>query len=212
MPATPEQLEEIARYRKMAEGDADDDLAHYRLGESLMKAGEYPEAITAFERTLAITPGFSRVFQYLGTCLINQGEKDKAIEVLTRGWLTANERGDRIPMEAIGKLLTSVGAPIPAPPAPKIEDDGSPDTGFRCKRPMCAEGKRARPLTAPPFADALGTRIQNEICEACWTIWLKDQSVKLINENRYDLSSDFHQQEYDRYMREFLGFEDEPKA
>ena len=207
-----ERAENITRYRNMVAGDPEDDLAHFRLGQALMEDEQYGEAAKEFERTLELTPAFSRVFQFLGECLIKQGNKEKAAEVLTKGWTTANERGDRLPMEAMGKLLTSIGAPIPKPAAPKVEDDGGPGTGFRCKRPGCMEGKRAKQLAAPPLPDEIGLRVYQDVCAACWALWWKDLSIKVINELRLDLSSDFGQAEYDRHMREFLGFEEEPKA
>lgn len=212
MPTPTERAEQIARYRNMVEGDPDDDLAHFRLGQSLMDDEQFGAAVKEFERTLELSPGFSRVYQFLGECLIKEGNEDKAAEVLTKGWTTASERGDRLPMEAMGKLLTSLGAPIPAPVAPKVEDDGEPGTGFKCHRPGCMEGKRAKQLAAPPLPDEIGTRIYNDVCSACWTLWLKDLSIKVINELRLDLSSDFGQGEYDKHMREFLGFEAEPRA
>jgi Fe-S cluster biosynthesis and repair protein YggX len=208
--STPERAARIAQYRNMVQGDPDDDLAHFRLGQELMDDGQYAEAIKAFERTLELAPGFSRVYQHLGECHVKSGQKEKAVEVLTKGWLTANERGDRLPMEAMGKLLTSLGAPVPKPAAPK-EDEG-PGTGFRCQRPGCMEGKRARQLPGPPIPDAIGQRIYTDICAGCWNLWFKDLSIKVINELRLDLSSDFGQAEYDKHMREFMGFEDEPKA
>jgi Fe-S cluster biosynthesis and repair protein YggX len=204
-----ERAEQITRYRNMVAGDADDDLAHFRLGQALMDDAQFTEAVKEFERTLELSPGFSRVFQFLGECLIKEGKNDKAKEVLTKGWLTASERGDRLPMEAMGKLLTSLGAPIPQAAAPKVEDDGEPGTGFHCHRPGCMEGKRARQLAAPPLPDEIGERIYRDICAACWTLWWKDLSIKVINELRLDLSSDFGQGEYDKHMREFLGVEDE---
>lgn len=210
MTTPAERAEQIARYRNMVQGDPDDDLAHFRLGQALMEDGQFAEAATAFERTLELSPGFSRVFQFLGECHIKQGQTDKAVEVLTKGWVTADERGDRIPKEAIAKLLTSLGAPIPAPAAPKVEDDGDPGTGFKCQRPGCMEGKRARQLAAPPLPDAIGERISQTVCAACWNQWWKDLSIKVINEYRLDLSSDFGQAEYDKYMRDFLGIEDQP--
>lgn len=206
-----ERAEQIARFRNMVTGDPEDELASFRLGQALMEDEQYGEAIEAFERTLKLSPEFSRVFQYLGECLIKSGQKEKAVEVLTRGWLNANDRGDRLPMEAMGKLLTSLNAPIPKPAPAKVEDDG-PGTGFRCQRPGCMEGKRARQLPAPPLPDAIGERILRDICAACWTIWLRDLSVKMVNENRLDLSSEFGQAEYDHYMRDFMGFEEEAKA
>ena len=83
--STPERAEQIARYRNMVEGDADDDLAHFRLGQALMDDGQYAEAIKSFERTLELSPGFSRVFQFLAECLIKEGQKQKAVAVLTKG-------------------------------------------------------------------------------------------------------------------------------
>jgi tetratricopeptide (TPR) repeat protein len=203
-----ERAEQINRYRNMVQGDPEDDLAHFRLGQALMEDGQFDEAIKSFERTLELSPGFSRVYQFLGECLIKSGRNDQAVDVLTRGWTTAHERGDRLPMEAMGKLLTSLGAPIPTPAAPKPDDD-TPGTGFKCHRPGCMEGKRARPLAAPPLPDDIGQRILRDICAACWQLWWKDLSIKVINENRLDLSSEFGQSEYDRYMRDFFGFEEE---
>lgn len=195
----------------MVQGDPDDDLAHFRLGQALMEDEQFAEAAKEFERTLELTPAFSRVFQFLGECLIKDGQQAKAVEVLTKGWTTADERGDRMPKEAMEKLLVSLGAPVPKPAPPKEEDTG-PGTGFKCHRPGCMEGKRAKQLPAAPLPDAVGDRIYNDICAACWLLWWKDLSIKVINELRLDLSSDFGQQQYDHHMREFLGFEEEAKV
>src|SRR5688572_28354383 len=158
MTPAEQRAENIARYRNMDAGDPDDDLAHFRLGQALMEDAQYGEAAKEFERTLELSPAFSRVFQFLGECLIKDGKTEKAAEVLTKGWQTADERGDRIPKEAMEKLLVSLGAPVPKPAAPKVEDDG-PGTGFKCQRPGCTEGKRARQLPAPPLPDEIGLRI-----------------------------------------------------
>jgi Fe-S cluster biosynthesis and repair protein YggX len=206
-----ERAEQIARFRNMVQGDPEDDLAHFRLGQVLMEDGQHAEAAKLLERTIELSPGFSRAYLLLGECLEKTGQREKAVEVLTRGWTTADERGDRVPREGMGKLLVSLGAPVPAPAAPQAQDDG-PGTGFKCQRPGCMEGKRAKQLPAPPLPDEIGERIHREICSACWTLWWKDLSVKIINENRLDLSSEFHQQEYDRFMRDFMGFEEEAKA
>ena len=201
--------DQIARFRFMAQEDPDNDLAHFRLGQFLMDDGQYAEAAKSFGRTLEITPEFSKVFQLLGECLIKLDKKDEAVTVLTQGWTVADDRGDRMPRDAMAKLLQQLGAPVPARQVSQTEDSG-PGTGFRCQRPGCMEGKRAVQLPAPPVPDALGERIHRDICAACWTIWWKDLGVKVINEFRLDLSSEGGQYEYDRNMREFLGFEPEP--
>lgn len=201
--------DQIARFRNMAQEDPDNDLAHFRLGQFLLDDGQFEEAAKSFRRTLEITPEFSKVYQLLGEALIKLGRKDEAVETLTRGWTIADDRGDRMPRDAMAKLLQQLGAPLPQKQI-AVTDDGSPGTGFRCQRPGCMEGKRAVQLAAPPLPDAIGERIQREICSACWTLWWKDLSVKVINELRLDLSSEGGQSEYDRNMREFLGFEPEP--
>ena len=38
----------IAEFRKMANDDPDNDLGHYRLGQLLLEAGQYDEAIQSF--------------------------------------------------------------------------------------------------------------------------------------------------------------------
>jgi tetratricopeptide (TPR) repeat protein len=201
--------EQIERFRNMAKEDPDNDLAHFRLGQFLQEAGQYEEAAKSYRRTLEITPEFSKVFQLLGECLLKLEKKDEAIEVFTKGWTVADDRGDRLPRDAMAKWLQQLGAPVPKKQA-AVADDGGPGTGFRCQRPGCMEGKRATQLSGPPVPDAIGERIHRDICSACWTLWWKDLSVKVINELRLDLSSEGGQYEYDRNMREFFGFEPEP--
>ena len=67
-----------------------------------------------------------------------------------------------------------------------------------------------RPLAKAPMPDATGKKIQETVCADCWDAWFKDFSVKVINELRLDLSSEFGQAEYDKHMREFLGLEEAP--
>jgi tetratricopeptide (TPR) repeat protein len=197
----------IAQFRKMSTELPDDELGHFRLGQLLMEAGEYTDAIRSFERTLEISPTFSKVYQLLGSCLMKTNEKEKAIEVLTRGWKMADERGDRIPREAMATALGELGAPIPQ--TEKVADtSGGVETGFRCARPNCLAGKFAKVLKSAPLPDAIGERIQREICEDCWIDWFKNYSIKVVNELRIDLSSEYGQEEYDKYMREFFGFDE----
>ena len=199
--------ERIAQFRKMATDDPENELGHFRLGQLLMDDGQFAEAIKSFERTLELSPQFSKVFQLLGECHLKLEQPERAIEVLTAGWKMADERGDKMPREAMGTMLTRLKAPIPQSQTPSEAEDG-PETGFRCQRPGCPSGRRAQPLAAPPVPDEIGERIAANICKSCWTLWFKDLSIKVINELRLDLSSEFGQSEYDRHMREFFGFED----
>lgn len=200
----------IAQFRKMATDDPDNELGHFRLGQLLMEDNQFAEAVKCFERTLELSPQFSKVYQLLGECQVKLDNKVKATEVLTAGYQVADERGDKMPRDAMAKLLNELGAPIPKAAAAAIDD--GPETGFRCSRPGCPAGRRAKLLDAPPMPDELGHRIRQEICADCWESWKKDYSIKVINELRLDLSSEFGAAEYDKYMREYLGLEESPAA
>jgi tetratricopeptide (TPR) repeat protein len=201
------QLDErISQAQKMANDDPENELGHYRLGQLLMEAQRYDEAIGAFNRTLELSPMFSKVYELLGRAQIESGKRDEAVKTLRKGFEVADERGDNKPREEMVKLLQELGE---TPPEPK-KKAAAPQAGagdFQCRRPMCFYGSRARQLSAPPLNDELGRRIYENICEDCWNEWLRNYGVKVINEFRLDLSSEQGAAEYDRYMCEFLGLE-----
>jgi len=197
--------ERIAQYRKMASDDPENELGHYRLGQLLMEAGQHADAVASFRRTLELSPQFSKVYQLLGSCLVQQGKRDEAVQVLRDGFRVADERGDNLPREEIAKLLVQLGEP--APVSQRAPAAAGPGDGFRCQRPGCLAGSRARRLTAPPMKDEIGQRIFETVCADCWNDWLRNYSIKVINELHLDLSTDRGQEVYDQVMREFLGME-----
>jgi tetratricopeptide (TPR) repeat protein len=199
--------ERITQFRKMATDDPENDLGHFRLGQLLMDDGQPEEAAKSFRRVLEINPYFSKVYQLLAASLLKQGRKDEAVQALREGYTVADQRGDRMPRDEMGKMLTELGE---KPPAPQRPADATQGTGFRCERPGCLYMPNARRLPGPPIPDEIGRRIAEHICADCWNDWFRNMSIKVINELRLDLSTEFGQDEYDRYMREFLGF-DEPK-
>jgi len=196
----------IAQFRKMANDDPDNELGHYRLGQLLMEAQQYPEAIQSFRRTLELSPRFSKVYHLLGQCLLANKQRDEAVNVLKQGFDVADEQGDNMPRDAMAGMLTELGEPAPVSKkkAASAAEDGG---GFRCQRPGCWAGSRARQLDNPPMRDEIGQRIYESVCADCWTDWLRNYSIKVINELHLDLSTERGQEEYDRYMREFLGLE-----
>ncbi len=198
------QLQErIAQFRKMANDDPDNELGHFRLGQLLLEDGQYEESVKSFRRTLELSPQFSKVFQLLGTSLMNLNRRDEAIKVLSDGFAVADERGDNIPRDEMAKLLVELGQPAPA--SKRAAGKGPAGDGFRCQRPGCMAGAHARKLAKPPLGDELGQRIFDAICADCWNYWLRDMSIKVINEMRLDLSTERGQEMYDQVMREFLG-------
>ncbi len=196
----------IAQFRKMANDDPDNELGHYRLGQLLMEARQFPEAIQSFRRTLELSPRFSKVYQLLAQCLVDDNRREEAVAVLKQGFDVADEQGDNMPRESMARMLTELGEPEPVS---KKKTPSGPEGvgGFRCQRPGCWAGSRARQLEKPPFNDEVGRRIYESVCTDCWVDWLRNYSIKVINELHLDLSTERGQEEYDRYMREFLGLE-----
>jgi len=206
------QLDErIAQFRKMANDDPDNELGHFRLGQLLLEAEKPDEAAASFRRTIELSPQFSKAFQLLGVCLVKANRRDEAVKVLREGFAVADERGDTIPRDDMVKALVALGEQ--APVSQKTATGGGPSGvagvgGFRCQCPGCRSGARARQLAKPPFGDEIGKKVYEQVCADCWENWFRNQSIKVINELRLDLSSDFGQAEYDKHMREFLGFEE----
>jgi tetratricopeptide (TPR) repeat protein len=201
------QLQErIAQFRKMATDDPDNELGHYRLGQLLLEAEQYPEAVQSFQRTLELSPQFSRVYVLLATAYQKLNNLAEAVATLKKGYAVAEERGDNTPRDEMGQMLGKLGETIPVTLRTPSAAAG-PGGGFRCQRPGCMWGARARQLPGPPMNDELGKRIHDTVCAECWTEWLRNFSIKVINELRLDLSTEHGQEEYDRHMREFLGLE-----
>jgi Fe-S cluster biosynthesis and repair protein YggX len=202
----------IAQFRKMATDDPDNELGHYRLGQLLMEDGQFEDAVRSFRRTLMLSPQFSKVYQLLGQSLIQLGRRDEAIQELRTGFAVADERGDNMPRDEMARMLAELGEPVPEPrrgAGPTQEGPAVPIAGAFCQRARCDAFKRvhSQQLPAPPFNDELGRKIYEKVCSNCWNDW-KLQGVKVINELRLDLSTDRGQEEYDRYMREYLGLDE----
>ncbi len=203
------QLQErISQFRKMAHDDPDNELGHYRLGQLLMEDKQYAEAVQSFRRALELNALFSKVYHLLALCLLNEGKRGEAVTVLNQGFVVADERGDNMPRDEMARMLVELGEPAPVSQraaAPARVPGGA--GGFRCQRPMCMAGSHARQLEKPPWGDDLGRRIYETICADCWNEWMRNYSIKVINELHLDLSTERGQEEYDRYMREFLGLD-----
>src|SRR5262245_11605625 len=197
--------ERIAQFRKMAADDPDNELGHFRLGQLLMEDRQFDEAVRSFRRTLELSPQFSKVYQLLGSCLVQLDRRDEAVRTLTEGHAVADERGDNIPRDEMAKLLQQLGAPVPA--SKRASAPAAAGGGFRCQRPGCFAGAHARQLPAPPMNDELGRRIHETVCADCWDYWLRNLSIKVINEMRLDLSTERGQEIYDQILRETLGLE-----
>jgi tetratricopeptide (TPR) repeat protein len=195
--------ERIAQFRKMAGDDPDNELGHFRLGQLLMEDGQFDEAARSFQRTLVLSPAFSKVYQLLAQCQLKLERRDEAVRTLQEGYKVADQRGDKMPRDEMGKMLAELGAEVPAA---KAAARGPAAGEIACQRPGCVNGGYGPKLPGPPVPDAIGQRIAESICADCWQDWLRNYSIKVINEMRLDLSTERGQEVYDQVMSEFFGF------
>lgn len=198
----------IQQFQRMAEADPDNELGHFSLGKIYVETGRYQDAVTPLSRALELNPKMSKAFQLLGEAYDKAGQRDKAIEVMTRGVSTADEQGDRMPRDSMAKVLREWGGAVPEfkkSVRPESEEaPGSASTsGLQCSR--C--GRPGGRLEKPPFKGELGEKIFGNVCLSCWREWI-GMGTKVINELGLVLSSTAGQQAYDQHMTEFLQLED----
>lgn len=186
-----DHAQRIAQFENMAQADPTNEMAHFSLGRAYADAGRHDDAADAFLRCIEIAPDMSKAYQLAAESLIKAGRNDRAGEVLTRGLEVAASRGDMMPARAIAQLMRSIGLNPPRDIEPATS---TAPTGTR--------------LDAPPFKGPLGQWIYENVPAEKWRAWIA-QGTKVINELRLDLSRDDHAETYDRYMREYLGIDDE---
>lgn len=192
----------IEQFKQMTQADPDNELGHFSLGKACLEAERFDEAVTSLARAIEINPKMSKAFQLLGTAHDKAGQRDKAIEVMTRGVTVADLQGDVMPRDAMVDALKAWDAAVPAlagGAAPAAAAGSGGDAGFSCAR--C--GQPRGQLDKPPFKGPLGAKIHAHTCNACWREWIS-MGTKVINELGLVLASESGQATYDQYMVEFL--------
>jgi Fe-S cluster biosynthesis and repair protein YggX len=189
----------IEQFRKMAEANPNDELAHFSLGRALMDAGNLPEASKSFQRVIALNPNIGKVYQLLAQAQLQLGLRDLAIETLKTGARTAHTRGDLMPKNEMLRMLKEMGIDIPELTAPQSTQPVG-EGEVQCAR--CGMVKRK--LASPPFSNAQGKLIFEKVCADCWREWI-GMGTKVINELRLPLSDPQAQKVFDQHMLEFLN-------
>lgn len=194
----------IAQFENMVQPGADpeNDMAWFSLGGAYAQAGRHADAARAYERCYTLNPAMSKAYQLGGKALLDAGQRDEAVKVLTEGYKVASGKGDFMPKKAMGELLTGAGAPLPA-----IAEKAAAAIGgdaFTCLR----TGRPGHKLPKPPMRGRVGQWIYDNISAETWDQWIK-QGTKVINEMRLDLSREDHAATYDQHMYEYLGMDEE---
>lgn len=190
--------ERIEHFKKMASEDPDNELGHFSLGRAYMEASLYDGAIASFDRVISIKPDMSMAYKLLGEALLKRGNRDLAIERLTRGVHVAHERGDVMPKNDMARMLKEMGAPVPELGEVRKQEAGEGQV-------QCVRCNQVGPqLAKPPFRNELGKTIHTKVCQTCWREWI-GMGTKVINELRLPLSDPAAQKVYEQHMKEFLN-------
>ena len=191
----------ITQWEQMAR-EAPDDMAFLSLGNVYKEADRLDEAAEAYAKAIECNPGMSRAYQCRGQVLIQLDRTDEAADVLLQGYQVAGERGDVMPQQAIGSLLTEkLGRDLPeaASAEDKKHQVKSADDTVLDRR----TGQPQPRLPDPPMRGPVGDFIYNQFGQDTWHQWIA-QGTKVINELRLDFSNEQHQQIYEQHMLEWL--------
>ncbi len=187
----------IAQFRKMAQDDPTNEVGHLSLGRELLKAGQAEDAAESFRRTLELNDKFSKAYELLGQSLRELGREDDAAVVLSRGVQVAADRGDRMPREAMERMLHDMGRPVPEVEVKKVEVGEGQVLDSRTGEP----GPR---LPRQPMKGTLGRVIYENVSAPTWQEWI-GMGTKVINELRLPLSDPKAREVYDQHMIDFLN-------
>lgn len=198
----------IEQFRKMAQANPEDDLAHFALGNALIDAERMDEAVPVLRHVIKINAGYSRAYVLLARAQMHQEDDSAAIETLQRGYAAAITRGELMPANEMKGMLTRLDASIEpeylleaTEAYEEPEDDREPGEGeVRCHRTKRV-GKK---LTFNPFGDEVGAFIEANITQESWEEWM-ELSIKIINELRLDLGDPKGQKTYDDHMKDYLN-------
>ena len=85
-------IDRIAQFEKMAREDADNDMAHFSLGNAYLQAGRAAEAARSFQRCIELNAEMSKAYQLAGEAMIKAGWADQAVAILTKGFDIAGRK------------------------------------------------------------------------------------------------------------------------
>jgi Fe-S cluster biosynthesis and repair protein YggX len=212
----------IAQFENMTKADPENEMAFFSLGGAYAQAGRHQHAADAYVRCTELAPGMSKAYQLAAETLVKIGKIDEAAQFALRGYTIAAERGELLPKNALAKVLTDLGRPVPAveskpaaagkgdvsllggkPGSPAPASGSFPPGTFVCTR----TGRPGTKMSRPPFRGPVGQWIFEHIAKETFDQWI-GQGTKVINELRLDLSRDQDAEAYDQHMREYLGIDD----
>ena len=196
--SSPNPAAAVERFRSLIEANPNDEIAHFSLGRALLDSGDAAEAAKSFQRVIALNPNIAKAHQLLGEAQLKTGHRDLAIQTLTEAVHVANRRGELMTKDEATSKLKELGAPVPQFADPRTAPVSAGEVF--CKR----HGGVGPKLEKPPFRNAFGQEIYDNICANCWREAIS-HGTKVINELRLPLADPQAQKMWDQHIREFLN-------
>jgi len=201
--ATPSVTpERVAQLRQATERFPTDPLGFFSLGRALLESNEHHDAIGNLQCALALDSKLSKAYLLLAKSQLAMGRSEEATKSLTDGLLVAHQRGDFMVKNEIIDQLKLLGAPVPDFDVPRENQDIG-EGQVLDKR----TGKVGSRLKKPPFRNAMGQVIFDNISAESWKEWVA-MGTKVINELRLPLHDPKAQKVYDDHMVDFLNIKD----
>jgi len=145
----------IEQFRKMANDDPTNEVAHFSLGREYLAAGDYTSAVASLDKCLELNPNISKAYQIQAQALLKLGRNEPAIAKLTEGVKRADARGEMMPRNEMTQMLRDLGAPVP-----EIKSSATAPQAVGEGQVLCARSHRsAAKLPKPPFTGANGQEI-----------------------------------------------------
>lgn len=85
----------LAAFERMLAAGRDSALLRYSIGNEHVKVANWRAAIEAFERSIALDPGFTAAWKLYAKALDQAGERSAALDAYRKGIEVARGKGDR---------------------------------------------------------------------------------------------------------------------
>jgi len=98
----------IEQFKKILQLEPNDETLWFGLGKAYMSDNDWPEAISALERCLAVKPSYSAAYYALAQSLQQQQEVKKCLEVTAKGIEVATANGDLLVIKNLEQIKTTL--------------------------------------------------------------------------------------------------------
>jgi tetratricopeptide (TPR) repeat protein len=105
----PDRLQTLMEFAKE---DPQDAFAHYGVGLEFANSGRFAEAIEWFEKTVLIDQKYSAAYYQIAQCLQKEGNAEKFVAAVRRGYGKMLEIGDQKMKFEFEKLAAAAGVRI----------------------------------------------------------------------------------------------------